>query len=663
MSSKKNKKKSSAQKKNKSEQSKKSVELIYYKQPVQLFKYFLLLPITITLAAGIYFVYSSFNVNGYFGFPLDDPWIHLTFAKNLVNYGSFSYFKDEIVTSGSTSPVYTLLLSFFYIVIKNEFIISYIIGILFGLSAIYMITRLSGIHFKDAALLAIITATLVALQPKLNLINVSGMETSMFIFFIAVGLYAYQTKKMFLLGISLGLTIWCRPDGFILWIAIALDYLFQKYYLRKRTLTSSELSNEGIKHKEIIKALSIALIFAGSYFLFNYLISGSILPNTYKAKLEYYQNNDRSLFLQNEVLKYFSQDEFLLIWIPFLIGVFVIVKSLFKKEENTFLVYLLFIIGLIAVYYIKLPFAHRFGRYLMPVIPFYILLSVLGIKTIFDFISRKFVKRSNFLPNMVFLIYLIILAIVFINQNSKSLKEFTFFSKYHNDRHVAAGKWLKANTNESDIIATHDVGAIAFYSERIIIDMAGLITPELINQINDRGYSQYLNQYLAKSKVKYIATLKNWFEVVNDKPVFVPVNQPEFMEIYKYNESRTHIQPKEVSQLNQAAIQMLQNGAASNSLIYLNQSIGLDNNSSQTYFIFGAVYEVMKDYSKAEQNLKRAIELNPDYAEAYYGLAKINFDQNKIDDAENYLNKSLNINPSYQPAIQLKERLASLIKN
>ncbi|HSP87622.1 MAG TPA: tetratricopeptide repeat protein, partial [Ignavibacteriaceae bacterium] len=385
--------------------------------------------------------------------------------------------------------------------------------------------------------------------------------------------------------------------------------------------------------------------------------------NTYQAKLEYYQNNDRTQFLEVEVLEYFSKDEFVLIWIPFLVGVSGIIKSIVKNEENKFIVYLLFIIGLISVYYIKLPFAHRFGRYLMPVIPFYILISVYGIKIIFDFVSNRFVKRSALLPNAVFIIYVLILAGIFINQNKKSQEEFTFFSKYHNDRHVSAGRWLKENTNESDVIATHDVGAIAFYSERKIIDMAGLITPELIAQINQRSYSEYLNNYLAKNKVEYVVTLKNWFEVVNDKPVFVPINQPEFLEIYKYNKSRTHIQPKEVSQLNQAAIQMFQNNAGSNALAYLNQSLQLDNKSSQTYFLLGAVNEILKDYSKAEENLKRAIELNPDYAEAYYGLAKINFDQNRIDAAENYLMKCLAINPDYQPALQLRERLTTLIKN
>ncbi len=52
---------------------------------------------------------SALQVNGGFGFPLDDPWIHLQFARTLREYGRFSYFANEMITSGSTSPLYTLL--------------------------------------------------------------------------------------------------------------------------------------------------------------------------------------------------------------------------------------------------------------------------------------------------------------------------------------------------------------------------------------------------------------------------------------------------------------------------------------------------------------------------------------------------------------------------
>ncbi|MBK9098386.1 MAG: hypothetical protein IPM14_09785 [bacterium] len=306
----------------------KAVETFYNIQFDNKFRYFILLPVLLSITAAIYLVYSAYKTNGFFGFPLDDPWIHLTFAKNLIEYGSFSYFKNELVTSGSTSPIYTLLLSLFYIISKNEFVISYLIGVIFGALLVYTMTKLALLNFKNSAMISLIIALMIALQPKLNLINVSGMETSMFIFLIASSFYSYQNRKILPLGIFLGLTIWCRPDGFVLWIAFALDYVLSKFYLTKSAAQPSENS---ITIKEFATAFLLASVLVVGYFLFNYILSGSILPNTYSAKIEYYNKMNRALFLENDVLKYFTEAEFILIWLPFLIYVVVIIKSIIKK--------------------------------------------------------------------------------------------------------------------------------------------------------------------------------------------------------------------------------------------------------------------------------------------------------------------------------------------
>lgn len=646
-------------KKQKQELTQKTAGLFYTKQLDNRFKYLFAIPVLLTIAAGIYFVIYSLKTNGYFSFPIDDSWIHLTFAKNLYEYGSFSYYKNELTTSGSTSPIYTMLLSLFFFISKNEFVISYFIGIIFGSALVYMIIRLSLLNFNNSALLAVLTALLIALQPKLNLINVTGMETSMFIFLIAASLYAYQKKKIVLLGVLLGLTIWCRPDGFVLWTAIALDFLLRKTFFKK---SSAEDSEKDISYKEIITTFSIAIVFASAYFIFNYLLSGSILPNTYKAKIEYYQQNDRTFFLENDVLNFFSEGELMMIWIPFLIYLLVIARSFIRKEYNRYLVYLLFIVGLILAYYIKLPFSHRFGRYLLPVMPFYILIAVAGLKTFLDFIQTKISTRSSLLPNSVFIIYSLTAIYLFASNTIKISKDYAFICKYHNDRHVAAGKWINQNTSESDVIAAHDIGAIAFYGQRKIIDMAGLVTPELAIHINDRMYSEFMNNYLSKQKVDYIVTLRNWFEVVNDKPVFSPINEFEFLEIFKYNPERTHIQAKEATLLNQRAIELIQRGLPAEAIPYLQQSLRADPKSSRTNFFIGAAYKSIKDLENAKKHYKRATELYPDFEDAYFGLAKIYFVQNNMEESYQYVNKALEINPDYELAIQLKNNLDKMMK-
>jgi hypothetical protein len=48
-----------------------------------------------------------------------------------------------------------------------------------------------------------------------------------------------------------------------------------------------------------------------------------------------------------------------------------------------------------------------------------------------------------------------------------------------NEQQVHIGTWLRNNTPQDAVLAIHDAGALRFFSERIIIDMARLISPDI----------------------------------------------------------------------------------------------------------------------------------------------------------------------------------------
>src|SRR5947208_2828889 len=56
------------------------------------------------------FVVREHQIAGAPGFPLDDSWIHLHFARNLAEGAGFSYNPGTPV-AGSTAPLWTLLLA------------------------------------------------------------------------------------------------------------------------------------------------------------------------------------------------------------------------------------------------------------------------------------------------------------------------------------------------------------------------------------------------------------------------------------------------------------------------------------------------------------------------------------------------------------------------
>src|SRR5207244_5142763 len=68
-----------------------------------------LLVVTAALIPLALFIVRERQIAGAAGFPLDDSWIHLHFARNLAAGAGFSY-NPGVPIAGSTAPLWTLLL-------------------------------------------------------------------------------------------------------------------------------------------------------------------------------------------------------------------------------------------------------------------------------------------------------------------------------------------------------------------------------------------------------------------------------------------------------------------------------------------------------------------------------------------------------------------------
>jgi hypothetical protein len=597
----------------------------------------------IALLVGVLFLFKAKTINGYFCFPLDDSWIHLTFARNLIEYGSFSYFKNQLVTAGSTSPLYTFILAALYYFSKNEFIISYIIGLCSFAISVYFIFRLVRLHFTSGMWLAFIVALLLALQADINLIAVSGMETTMFIALIIISLFYYKKKNYKTLGIFLGLLLWCRPDALVLWLALILDYLIRMFLERNKKDSSASM-------KALLIPFSFAAGMALIYFIFNLYLSGSLLPNTFGSKLATYGYNSRTDFLKNHVLGLFTGPEFILFFIPFLISAFIIIKGIILKNYNDFSVYFIFLVGLISVYWLLIPFSGSFGRYLMPLIPVYIILSVHGMKIISEFLYNKFKSASfSYIVLTCYFVASIIISIIFLVEWSDI---YTQSCKYYNERHVAAGKWIFNNTPQNAVVAAHDIGAIEFYGKRKLVDMVGLVSPEIIDKMK-LGFIPYLNKYLIEKKPDYLVTLKNWFEIVNDNPVYTPIREPEILEIYKFKPNITHILSGDAEVYIKQAIQyMNMNDNVSGEQSFL-RALAADTVSSKTNFILAYFYISEGQKNKGEAYLTKALSIFPEYADANYMMGRIQYEKKNYVLAKEFIDKCLSIDTVNKDAMEL----------
>jgi hypothetical protein len=78
--------------------------------------------------------------------------------------------------------------------------------------------------------------------------------------------------------------------------------------------------------------------------------------------------------------------------------------------------------------------------------------------------------------------------------------------------HVSMGRWLAQNTPPGAVVATHDVGAIAYFSGRRVLDTTGLITPRALAFLPSGGPADPgVRRFLEREKPAYLVMLPNWY--------------------------------------------------------------------------------------------------------------------------------------------------------
>jgi hypothetical protein len=104
---------------------------------------------------------------------------------------------------------------------------------------------------------------------------------------------------------------------------------------------------------------------------------------------------------------------------------------------------------------------------------------------------------------------------------------------------VATAYWVAENIPPGDLVAAHDIGALGYYGGHALLDLAGLISPEVIPFIRDQTL---LEAYLDEQMVDYLVTFPSWYPILvrGLQPVFrsrgtiAPVIGGENMVVYRW---------------------------------------------------------------------------------------------------------------------------------
>lgn len=462
---------------------------------------------------------------GGLGFPLDDAWIHQTYARNLATVGQWAYRPGE-VSAGSTSPLWTILLSLGYVLGLDFRLWAYLLGFLALAATIGAVYRLGLRLFPQRPIVAPLAALLAAGEWHLVWAAGSGMETLLFTALSLLLLDGFVTsppplaKKaggglgpMFALGLLGGLLTLTRPEGMVLLALVGGAGLLQRR--RFRSLLAI--------------GLGFALLIL-PYLVFNRASGAGWLPNTFYAKQQEYAvllAEPYPLRLARLIATTWVGPQVLLVpgfvWLAARLGTLETRRNLSSPEFLESLriltpawLPLVWWAAFLGLYAWRLPVTYQHGRYLIPSIPILLLYGVAGTAALIQPTSPRLWSR---LIGRTVIGAIGVIALVFLLRGAWA---YVVDVQIVNSEMVAAAEWLRDHTPPDALVAAHDIGAIGYYAGRPLLDLAGLVTPEVIPFMRDEGQ---LKAFIQARKAAYLVTFPGWYPQLTADPCFTPAYQ------------------------------------------------------------------------------------------------------------------------------------------
>src|SRR5215213_4845408 len=410
--------------------------------------------LAIAALAAIFFYLTASMLTFGLGFPLDDSWIHLTYARNLAKHGEWAFRLGER-SAGSTSPLWTALLSIGFLINLAPYAWTYLMGWVV-LTLLAVCAEKTGRQLVPAYNSRIPWVGLFFVFAwHLTWSAVSGMETLLhgLIILAVMSSLLGGSRRYLALGLLTGLSVWIRPDGLTLLGPIIFVALLSEktWHLRGEAIW-----------KTLIGFGSLVL----PYILFNLTLSGNAMPNTFYAKQAEYGDFWHSKTLTERVSDYLWP----LLASPFLVlipGAALWLVRKIRARNWGVLASLIWVIGYFGIYFGSLP-AYQHGRYIIPALPVMYLWGILGL---IEFVlSPAANKQIAFVWQVLTIMLCLTFTFIGAQQNAKDVR-------WVESEMVAAAKWVDQNIPADARLAVHDIGALGYYVQNPIVDMAGLITP------------------------------------------------------------------------------------------------------------------------------------------------------------------------------------------
>jgi hypothetical protein len=429
---------------------------------------------------------------GFLGFPLDDAWIHQTYARHLGTAGQFAFVPGQ-PSAGSTAPLWSGLLALGHALRLEPRAWAYALGWASLLLNAWLAYRLVLRHWPERGRAAVMAGLFVALEWHVVWASVSGMETALFMA-LALAAFALPDDRPAWLGGLVGVSVLVRPDGLTL-LPFALARLWLNRPRDWQALARC--------------ALGFGAVF-GPYLAFNCWLSGALWPNTFYAKQAEYALLQKLPLWERLLARCgpggcepgVGPQPFIGAQMLLIPGLAAFAWTRWRARSWEALLPLSWVIGFIGLYALRLPVTYQHGRYVMAVIPALAALGLGGLSEVLRWHSPRFwlrvVSRAAAMSVAALALGFWLIGATAYQRDVQIIET----------EMVAAARWINANTPAEAVIAAHDIGALGYFGGREILDLAGLISPEVIPFIRDEAR---IRDWLLQSRATYFMTLEGWY--------------------------------------------------------------------------------------------------------------------------------------------------------
>jgi hypothetical protein len=431
------------------------------------------------------------NNNGYFCYPLDDIYIHLSIAKNFILHSVWGVDRYAF-ESATSSPLWTLMISGTYVVFGINEYSPLILNIIFASILIYFAYFILNKYNISKFVIQSTLFVIIFFTPLIPIICL-GMEhvlhsllTLLIVFNFSEMILAKNNRyqsNLILFSLSIIISS-VRYEGLFLIFVICILLLIKKRFV----------------YSFLLGFLSILPTII--YGIISKMNGCFMLPNSVLLK----GNTQTNISQTVNLLLNINNLHFTIILLITLILLFIKIrlnKSIWEKQ--TILIVIFLSISFLHLLFAKLGWVYRYEGYLM-ILGFISIaivtdgiLSTIKIKTE----KQKIIKLIIFVTFILISTPLVIRGCFSLVKTSKGIKNIY-------EQQYQMGLFLKSHYTGKGI-AANDVGAINFLADIRCLDLWGLSSIDIAKaKISQTYNTEFINQISKKKDIEIAIIYSDW---------------------------------------------------------------------------------------------------------------------------------------------------------